>query len=189
MHAAHCSVETLRQWMLKDRLWRGKQCKKATLHQSRLRRPRWGERVQMDGSPHDGFEGRGPRGTLIAFLMVFIDATTSRPLALCFAPTETTQADIETLAQPLDKHARPVAIYRAKHSIFRVNHPDKEGELTPFTRALKTLDSEPIHAHTPPAKGRVERAHKTRQDRLVKELRLRSIGSIEQANALLPLLL
>ena len=183
LHAGHCSVETLRQWMLKDGLCLGKQCKKAALHQSRPRRPRLGERVQIDGSPHDGFEGRGPRGTLIAFLMVCIDAATSRLLAWRCAPTETTQSDMETLAQPLDQHARPVAIYRAKHSILRVNHPDKEGEPTPFARALKTLDIEPIHAHTPPAKGRVERAHKTRQDRLVKELRLRSLRAIEPANA------
>ena len=160
----------------------GKQCKKAALYQSRPRRPRWGERVQMDGALHDGFEGRGPRGTL----MVCIAAATSRLLAWRCAPTETTRADMETLAQPLDKQARPVAIYRAKHSIFRVNHPDKEGELTPFTRALKTLNIEPIHAHTPPAKGRVERAHKTLQDRLVKERHLLSLRAIEQANALLP---
>ena len=103
----------------------------------------------MDGSPHDGFEGRGPRGPL----MVCIAAATSRLLAWRCAPTETTQADMETLAQPLDQHARPVAIYRAKHSILRVNHPDKEGELTPFTRALKTLDSEPIHASPRRQKG------------------------------------
>ena len=79
--------------MIKDGLWRGKQRKKAALHQSRPRRSRLGERVQMDGSPHDGFEGRGPRGPL----MVFIDDATSRLLALRFAPTETTQADMETL--------------------------------------------------------------------------------------------
>ena len=118
--------------------------------------------------------------------MVFIDDATSRLLALRFAPTETTRAYMETLAQQLDQHGRPVAIYSDKHSIFRVNYPDKEGELTQFTRALKTLDIEPIHANTPQAKGRVERANKTLQDRLVKEMRLRSIGSIEQANAFLP---
>ncbi len=182
LHACHCSVETLRKWMIKDGVWLGKQRKKAVIHQSRPRRPRLGELVQIDGSPHDWFEGRGPRCTLI----VFIDDATSRLLALRFAPTETTQAYMETLAQQLDQHGRPVAIYSDKHSIFRVNHPDKEGELTQFTRALKTLDIEPIHANTPQAKGRVERANKTLQDRLVKEMRLRSIGSIEQANAFLP---
>ena len=65
LHTGHCSVETLRQWMLKDGLWRGKQRKKAALYQSRPRRPRLGERVQMDGAPHDWFEGRGPRYTLM----------------------------------------------------------------------------------------------------------------------------
>lgn len=74
----------------------------------------------------------------------------------------------------------------AINSIFRVNYPDKEGELTQFTRALKTLDVEPIHANTPQAKGRVERANKTLQDRLVKEMRLQGIHSIDQANAFLP---
>jgi hypothetical protein len=72
-----------------------------------------------------------------------------------------------------------------KHSIFRVNQAGKEAELTQFTRALKTLDIEPIHAHTPQAKGRVERANQTLQDRLVKELRLRNISNMEQANEFL----
>ena len=91
LHACHCSVETLRKWMLEDGLWRGKQRKKAAIHQSR---PRLGELVQIDGSPHDWFEGPGT-------LMVFIDDATSRLLALRFAPTETTQAYMETLAQQL----------------------------------------------------------------------------------------
>ena len=75
---------------------------------------------------------------------------------------------------------------RFRSDNFRVNHPDKEDELTQFTRALKTLDIEPIHANTPQAKGRVERANKTLQDRLVKEMRLENIHSIEQADAFLP---
>ena len=182
LHECHFSVETLRRWMINDGLWLGKQRKKAAIHQRRPRRSRLGELVQIDGSPHDWFEGRGPRCTLI----VFIDDATSRLLALHFSPTETTQAYMETLDQQLDKHGRPVAIYSDKHSIFRVNYPDKEGELTQFTRALKTLDIEPIHANTPQAKGRVERANKTLQDRLVKEMRLQGINSIEQANVFLP---
>jgi transposase InsO family protein len=181
-HDCHFSVETLRQWMIKEGLWLGKQRKGAAIHQSRPRRARLGELVQIDGSPHDWFEGRAPRCTLI----VFIDDATSRLLTLHFSPTETTQAYMETLDQQLDKYGRPSAMYSDKHSIFRVNYPDKEGELTQFTRALKTLDIEPIHANTPQAKGRVERANKTLQDRLVKEMRLQGINSIEQANAFLP---
>ena len=153
-----------------------------THHQRRPRRPCRGELVQIDGSPHDWFEGRGPRCTLI----VFIDDATSELLALRFAPAETTRAYLETLGGYLAQHGRPVALYSDKHSIFRVNHPEREGELTQFTRALKTLDIEPIHANTPQAKGRVERANQTLQDRLVKALRLRNISDIDTANAFLP---
>ena len=93
---------------------------------------------------------------------------------------------MRTLRRYLDQHGRPVAIYSDKHSIFRVNQKDREGDLTQFTRVLKTLDIQPIHANTPQAKGRVERANQTLQDRLVKELRLRRIDDIQSANAFLP---
>ena len=89
---------------------------------------------------------------------------------------ETARAYMETLRAYLTRHGRPVALYSDKHSIFRVNRPDREGELTQFARALRTLDIEPIHANTPQAKGRVERANQTLQDRLVKELRLVGIS-------------
>lgn len=181
-HGHNLSVETLRQWMISEGLWQSRRRKQARIHQRRPRRPCAGELVQIDGSPHDWFEGRGVRCTLI----VFIDDATSRLMALRFVPAETTGAYMETLAQYLDQHGRPVALYSDKHSIFRVNHPEHEGELTQFTRALKTLQIEPIHANTPQAKGRVERANQTLQDRLVKELRLRGIDTIETANAYLP---
>jgi hypothetical protein len=79
-----------------------------------------------------------------------------------------------------------VALYSDRHSVFRVNHKDHEGELTQFSRALKTLDIQAIHARTPQAKGRVERANQTLQDRLVKELRLNGISNMDDANAFLP---
>ncbi|WP_221913978.1 hypothetical protein [Thiorhodospira sibirica] len=75
-------------------------------------------------------------------------------MALRFVPAETTQVYMETLQQYLDQHGRPVALYSDKHSIFRVNHPEHDGELTQFSRALKTLDIAAIHANTPQAKGR-----------------------------------
>ena len=181
-HGHAVSVETLRQWMIAEGLWQAKRRRQARIHQRRPRRPCRGELVQIDGSPHDWFEGRGPRCTLI----VFIDDATSELMTLRFVPLETTQAYMETLAAYLTQHDRPVALYSDKHSIFRVNHPEREGELTQFTRALKTLDIEPIHANTPQAKGRVERANQTLQDRLVKELRLAGISDIEAANAFLP---
>ena len=85
-----------------------------------------------------------------------------------------------------DGHGRPVAVYSDRHGVFRVNQREREGELTQFGRALKTLDVEPIHAGSPQAKGRVERANGTLQDRLVKEMRLRGIGGMEAGNAFLP---
>lgn len=181
-HGLVFSVETLRQWMIAEGLWHGKARPKAAIHQCRPRRACLGELIQIDGSPHDWFEGRAPQCTLI----VFIDDATSQLMALRFAPAETTQAYMETLQDYCRQHGRPVALYSDKHSIFRVNHPDKEGELTQFTRATKTLDIAPIHANTPQAKGRVERANKTLQDRLVKEMRLQGIDNINDANAFLP---
>jgi len=181
-HGYTLSVETLRQWMINEGLWEPKRRKQARIHQRRPRRPCLGELVQIDGSPHDWFEDRGPRCTLI----VFIDDATSRLMALRFVPAETTEAYMQTLNGYLQQHGRPVALYSDKHSIFRVNRPEREGELTQFSRALKTLDIEPIHANTPQAKGRVERANQTLQDRLVKELRLQGISDLDAANAFLP---
>ena len=181
-HGHTLSVETLRQWMIADGLWQPKRRQRVRVHQRRPRRPCLGELVQIDGSPHAWFENRGPRCTLI----VFIDDATGRLMARRFAPAETTQAYLETLDQYLDQHGRPVALYSDKHSIFRVNHPAHEGELTQFSRALKTLAIEPIHANTPQAKGRVERANQTLQDRLVKALRWHGLADLKAGNAFLP---
>ena len=182
LHGYGVSVETLRKWMAQEGLWRSRKRRGMRVHQSRPRRPALGELVQIDGSPHRWFEDRGRYCTLI----VFIDDATSRLMALRFAEAETTEAYMRTLRGYLDEHGRPVALYSDKHSIFRVNLKDREGEVTQFTRALKTLDIQPIHANTPQAKGRVERANETLQDRLVKELRLRGLDSMEEANAFLP---
>ena len=181
LHGRKLSCETLRQWMINEGLWKPKARKAPRIHQRRPRRPCRGELIQIDGSPHDWFEGRGSRCTLL----VFIDDATGELMALHFTPTETTQAYMKTLRGYLSKHGRPVAIYSDKHSIFRVNRPDCDGQLTQFTRALVSLDIEPIHANTPQAKGRVERANQTLQDRLVKELRLAGICDIDAANAFL----
>ena len=182
IHGLACSVETLRQWMIAEELWRPRPRKRARIHQRRVRRPARGELVQIDGSPHAWFEDRAAPCTLI----VFIDDATGELLALRFVPAETTQAYMQTLQGYLAAHGRPVALYSDKHSIFRVNHPERDGELTQFSRALKTLDIEAIHANTPQAKGRVERANQTLQDRLVKELRLQGVSDMDTANAFLP---
>ncbi len=182
VHGFRLSAETLRKWMLEDGLRRAKPRRGAPVRQRRPRRPCFGELVQVDGSEHAWFEDRGPRCSLI----VFIDDATSRLLALRFVPAETTEAYMEVLRGHLDGHGRPVAVYSDKHGVFRVNHREREGELTQFGRALRTLDIEPIHAGSPQAKGRVERANGTLQDRLVKEMRLRGIDGMEAGNAFLP---
>ena len=117
---------------------------------------------------------------------MFVDDATSRLAALRFAAAETTRAYMETLRGHLSAHGRPVAPCSDRYGVFRSNLPGREDEPTQFTRALGTLDIEPIHASTPQAKGRVERANRTLQSRLVREMRLRGIDGVEAGNAFLP---
>ena len=181
-HGHRLSAETLRGWMIEDGLWRSKARREVREHPSRPRRECVGDLVQIDGSPHDWFEGRGPSCTLI----VYVDDATSRLLATGFFPSETTEAYMRTTRAHFGSHGRPVAYYSDRHGVFRVNRRGREGEPTQFVRALRTLDVESIHPGSPQAKGRVERANLTLQDRLVKEMRLRGIGGIEAGNAYLP---
>jgi transposase len=183
-HGYRVSVETVRQLMMEATLWKPKSRRIERVFQLRERRARFGELIQIDGSPHDWFEGRAASCTLI----VFIDDATSRLTSLWFSPTETTEAYMMAMGHHLERHGRPASFYSDCHSIFRINQEDTANgnTLTQFGRALKTLDVEAIHARTPQAKGRVERANQTLQDRLVKEMRLQGINSIEQANAWLP---
>lgn len=184
VHALEVSVETVRQLLTELGLWRPRTRKAARPFQARERRARFGELIQIDGSPHAWFEGRGPYCTLI----VFIDDATGRLTQLYFAPSETTAAYREVLRRHLALYGCPVALYSDRHSIFRINREDPANghTQTQFGRALEGLQIEAIHAHTPQAKGRVERANQTLQDRLVKELRLRGISDIDSANAFLP---
>ena len=181
VHGHRLSVETLRKWMIAAGLWRAKARREVRVHQRRPRRACVGDLVQIDGSPHEWFEGRGPACTLI----VYVDDATTRLLATGFFAGETTEAYMETTRAHLAAHGRPVAYYSDRCGVFRVNKKDREAEPTQFTRALKTLDIEAIHAHSPQAKGRVERANRTLQDRLVKEMRLRGIDGMEAGNAYL----
>ena len=177
------SKETVRQWMVDAGLWQAKRQKKARVHQTRPRRERVGELVQTDGSPHAWLEGRGPTGSLVAF----VDDATSLVLAARFWPAETTEAYLRMLAEDyLPRYGRPVALYSDRHSVFRVNLPGREAERTQFTRALENLGIQPIHARSPQAKGRVERAFGTLPQRLPRELRLRGVDTLEAANAYLP---
>jgi len=140
--------------------------------------------VQVDGCEHWWFEDRGPQCTLL----VFVDDATSRLMHLQFVESESTFAYFHAARAYLEAWGKPVAFYSDKHGVFRINHPGALGGdgMTQFGRALHALNIDIICANSSPAKGRVERAHKTLQDRLVKELRLAGASTLAEGNALLP---
>jgi hypothetical protein len=175
------SKETVRQIQIRLGLWRPRRRGAKKVFQVRERRPRFGELIQIDGSPHDWFEGRGPRCTLI----VFIDDATGRLTHLRFAPAETTKAYLQALEAHVLAHGLPLALYSDRHGIFRVNAKEAQGGdgFTEFGRVAERLRIELIHATTPQAKGRVERANQTLQDRLIKEMRLAGVSSMDEAQA------
>lgn len=143
----------------------------------RERRACFGEMLQMDGSHHDWFENGRP-----CCLMVIVDDATNHCIARLFE-AETTEAAFETLRRWASTHGLPRAVYVDRHAIYR--NEARADQLTQFARAMKQLGVELICAHSPQAKGRVERRHAVFQDRLVKELRLRNIRTIDEANRVL----
>ncbi len=184
LHDVTVSVETLRQWMIDAEIWVPHSQRARRVYQPRRRRACLGELIQIDGCDHEWFEDRGPRCTLL----VYVDDATSRLMELRFVDSESTFDYFASTASYLHCHGKPVAFYSDRATIFRATGSEKrrEGASTQFSRALSELNIEIICANTPQAKGRVERAHLTLQDRLVKELRLRGISSPETANAYVP---
>jgi transposase len=185
VHGLKLSDESVRRLMIEEGIWKPKKAKKPPAYQMRERRACLGELVQIDGSDHAWFEDRGPKCTLL----VYIDDATGQLLELWFVPDETTFAYFEASRHYFERCGKPVAFYSDKHGIFRVNQEQTVGRgsgLTQFGRAMQALDIQIICANTPQAKGRVERANQTLQDRLVKELRLRDISDMDNANAFLP---
>lgn len=178
------SVGTVRNLMIQNGIWQVAKVKRKTIHQMRERRSKLGELIQIDGSSHDWFEGRGPKCTLI----VFIDDATSRLLYLRFEQAETTWAYLDGVRSTITKEGIPLAYYSDRHGIFKINHKGalSGNGLTQFGRIVKDLGIKSICADSPQAKGRVERANRTLQDRLIKEMRLHSISNIKEANAFLP---
>lgn len=179
-HGLELSVESVRQLMISVALWKPRRAKRARVHQMRTRRPCLGELIQVDGSPYDWFEGRAPACSLL----VFIDDATGRLLELYFTPQESFFSYCAALRRYFARHGKPLAFYSDKHGIFRVNAKNAVSGtgLTQFGRALQELDIQSICANSPQAKGRVERANQTLQDRLVKEMRLQGISSLEAGN-------
>jgi transposase len=147
------SAETVPRLQIELGLWHPKKRRARRVFQPRECRPRFGELVQIDGSPHDWFEGRGPRCTLI----VFIDDATSRLTALHFAPVESGAAYLAALRDQILAHGRPLAFYSDRHGIFRVNAKDAKGGdgKTEFGRIVERLGIALINAGTPQAKGRL----------------------------------
>jgi transposase len=183
-HGLRLGVESVRQLLIAEGLWQPQRARKVVIHQLRERRARLGELVQLDGSPHDWFEGRAEKCTLL----VMVDDATSRLMHMQVVAAETTFNYFAAVRAYITLHGKPRAFYRDKFSVFRVNIPNALSGtgLTQFGRAMKELDIELIWAHSPQAKGRVERANQTLQARLVKELHLHAINSVEAANAYLP---
>lgn len=180
-HGFGFSVETLRAWMIQAGLWQAKKRRTQRVHSPRARRPCVGELVQIDGSHHDWFEGRSGKCCLIAF----IDDASGRVLGAQFFAQESTQGYLQVLHALVQRHGMPLALYSDRHGIFTKSDPE-DTKPTQFERALLQLEIEPICAHSPQAKGRVERLFQTLQDRLCKAMRLEGIDTMEQANSYLP---
>ena len=180
------SDETLRTWLIETGDWK-KSRKKGRHRQWRERKAHCGELVQMDGSHHRWFEGRGPG----CVLMGYIDDATGKTFAR-FYDHEGTIPAMDSFKRYSKKYGLPMGVYLDRHSTYKSTaKPTIEDELndveplSQFERALKELGVEVSHAHSPQAKGRIERLFRTFQDRVVKEMRLRGIRAIEEGNQFL----
>jgi hypothetical protein len=178
--------ETLRMWLIKTGDWK-KTRKRRGHRQWRERKPHYGEMVQIDGSHHDWFEGRGPG----CVLMGYIDDATGAVFGR-FYGYEGTLPAMDSFKRYIKKHGLPLSVYLDKYKTYKSTaKPTLEDELndqeplSDFERALRELGVEVVHANSPQAKGRIERLFGTLQDRLVKEMRLRGIRTLEEANIFL----
>lgn len=187
-HGIEASKETVRKWMIVGKLWRVKKENVKQVHLWRPRRSRFGELVQWDTSEHDWLEGRGEQ----LYLIAMIDDATSRLFAR-FVRHDSTEENMKLLWSYLEKFGRPLSFYTDKASLFHTAEKHKRDEPgvekdavemppTQIGRALRELGITWIGAHSPQAKGRVERNFGTAQDRLVKGMRVAGVKTIEQAN-------
>ena len=183
-HQIVVNRETLRQWMSGHGLWKPRREKLKKVHVWRRRRSCRGELVQWDTSDHDWLEGRGPR----LYLVAMIDDATSE-LTAHFALSDSTAENMRLLWLYVKLHGRPVEVYTDKAGLFQVNRPLHHNKHlaaapppTQIERALAELGIGKIPAHSPQAKGRIERSFATMQDRLVKGLRRAAASNLEEAN-------
>jgi len=187
-HKLQIGRETVRKLMMQAGLWRGRRQKIEAIHEWRPRRSSRGEMAQWDTSEHDWLEGRGPK----LYLIHMIDDATSE-LTARFVEHDSTAENMRLLWSYLERHGRPVSFYTDKASLFRTaekHRRDRPGEQvdavqmppTQIGRALRELGIAWIAAHSPQAKGRVERSFATAQDRLVKGLRVAGVKTLADAN-------
>lgn len=177
--------ETLRLWLIKEGLWKKRKGQKEKKRSWRARKDHFGSMIQMDGSHHRWLENRGPK----LVLMGYIDDATGRAYGR-FYDYEGTQPAFDSLKGYVKKNGIPRSIYLDKHSTYKINKAQRykewpfrdEEELTQFARGCQQLGIELIYAHSPQAKGRIERLFETFQDRLVKELRLEKVKTLKEAN-------
>jgi len=177
-HGIVLSVESVRSLMRQAGLWQAKRKRCKPIHPMRKRHARCGELIQIDGSEHDWFEGRSAPCTLL----VFIDDATSALMTLRFVPSESTDSYLRALRTYILRHGLPMCLYSDRHSVFRPSNTDNP-KPTQFAMALERLGIQGSQANSPEAKGRVERANKTLQDRLIKTMRLEGINDMHTANA------
>lgn len=177
--------ESLRQLMIKEGLWKPKKRKTSKdRHTWRPRKENYGEMQQFDGSYHKWFEERGEE----CCLLLSVDDATGKITHAKFDENEGTIAVFKFWLEYFAKHGIPISIYLDKFSTYKINHPsavDNKDLMTQFQRATTQVGSKLITAHSPQAKGRVERMNETLQDRLLKELRLANISTKEEGNKFL----
>jgi len=181
-HKINLGITTVRKLMIKEDYWKPKRKKQNQQHRKwRERKECYGEMEQFDGCYHKWFENRGEEICLLAS----IDDATGKITKLKFGKSESVVEVFDFWKGYLEAHSKPVAIYLDKFSTYKVNHKnatDNHELITQFQRACDDLNINLITAHSPQAKGRVERLFETLQDRLVKELRLKNISDAETAN-------
>ncbi|PJC80582.1 ISNCY family transposase [Candidatus Roizmanbacteria bacterium CG_4_8_14_3_um_filter_36_12] len=186
-HQIKIGRETIRAIMIRNDIWKLKKRKRSQYFSWRERRSSYGELQQFDGSYHNWFEGRNPLLPEVC-LLASIDDATGRITNAKFDHNESTNAVFKFWWEYIKQNGIPSEIYLDKFSTYKINHPaavDNAELMTQFRRAMKELGVHIILANTAQAKGRVERLFGTLQDRLIKEMRLANISTIEDANKFL----
>jgi len=187
IHQINVGKETIRQIMIRNNIWKSKRRKRTRYFSWRERRSNYGELIQFDGSYYNWFESRN-KNIPEACLLASIDDATGKITHAVFDYNEGVEAVFSCWWEYIKVNGIPVSIYLDKFSTYKINHKeatDNKNLMTQFGRVVKELGIELIYAHSPQAKGRIERLFQTLQDRLVKEMRLSNINTIEEANVFL----